>query len=85
VQEHNPRVIVYDIAAPYEPHWDFLQHVREQPYMEGRQFVLTTTNLARAREILGIDEPIYEIVGKPYDINEVVSAVKEASRARAVR
>ena len=53
--------------------------------MAGRQFVLTTTNVARARENVGIDEPIYEIVGKPYDIGAVVNAVKEASRARPVR
>jgi len=85
VQEHDPKVIVYDIAPPYEQHWLFFDHVREQPYMDGRQFVLTTTNLARVREILGIDEPIYEIVGKPYDLGQVVSAVKEASRARSLR
>ena len=85
VEEHNPKVIVYDIAPPYDRHWAFLQHVREQPYMAGRQFVLTTTNVARVRENIGIDEPIYEIVGKPYDIGEVVNAVKEASRARSVR
>ena len=85
VQEHDPRVIVYDIAPPYEQHWAFQQHVRGQPYMAGRQFVLTTTNVNRVRETLGIDDPIYEIVGKPYDIDQVVSAVKEASRARPVR
>ena len=85
VEEHDPKVIVYDIAPPYERHWAFLEHVREQPFMAGRQFVLTTTNVARARENVGIDEPIYEIVGKPYDIGQVVNAVKEASRARPVR
>ncbi len=85
VQEHDPKVIVYDVAPPYDRHWAFLEHVREQPFMAGRQFVLTTTNVNRVREIVGIDEPIYEIVGKPYDIGQVVNAVKEASRARSVR
>jgi DNA-binding NtrC family response regulator len=85
VQEHDPKVIVYDIAPPYDRHWAFLEHVRAQPFMEGRQFVLTTTNVSRVREVVGIDEPIYEIVGKPYDIGQVVNAVKEASRARSVR
>jgi DNA-binding response OmpR family regulator len=85
VSEHDPKVIVYDIAPPYEQHWHFFQHVREQPYMQGRQFVLTSTNVERARETAGIDEPIYEIVGKPYDIDQLVSAIKEASRARSIR
>src|SRR5690349_20030051 len=43
VQEHDPKVIVYDIASLYEQHWLFFDYVREQPYMDGRQFVLTTT------------------------------------------
>jgi DNA-binding NarL/FixJ family response regulator len=85
VSEHDPKVIVYDIAPPYEQHWHFFQHVREQPYMQGRQFVLTSTNVERARETAGIDEPIYEIVGKPYDIDQLISAIKEASRARSIR
>jgi DNA-binding NarL/FixJ family response regulator len=85
VQEHDPKVIVYDIAPPYEPHWSFFNHVREQPYMAGRQFVLTSTNVTRAREAAGMDEPIYEIVGKPYDLDQVVRAVREASRARSIR
>jgi DNA-binding NarL/FixJ family response regulator len=85
VEEHDPKVIIYDIAPPYEQHWAFLEHVREQPYMTGRHFVLTSTNVERVRENVGIDEPIYEIVGKPYDIGEVVKAVREASRARSLR
>lgn len=85
VSEHDPKVIVYDIAPPYEQHWHFFQHVREQRYMDGRHFVLTATNVERAREVAGIEEPIYEIVGKPYDIEQVIGAVREASRARSVR
>ena len=85
VQEHDPRVIVYDIAPPYEQHWSFLQHVREQPYMKGRDFVLTSTNVRQVQENVGIREPIYEIVGKPYDIQQIIDAVREASRSRPTR
>jgi hypothetical protein len=37
------------------------------------------------REVVGRDEHVYEIVGKPIDLEEIVRAVKEASRARATR
>lgn len=31
VEEHNPAVILYDVAPPYDRHWAFLEHVRHQP------------------------------------------------------
>jgi hypothetical protein len=85
VEEHNPAVVLYDVAPPYEQHWAFLEHVRAQPYMAGRQFVITSTNVKRVQEQVGIAEPIFEIVGKTEDIEPIVQAVKMASRARPVR
>jgi response regulator RpfG family c-di-GMP phosphodiesterase len=85
VSQHDPKVIVYDVAPPYDRTWLFLEHLRSQQPLQGRQFVLTTTNLARVREAVGPAENIYEIVGKPFDLDVIVRAVKEASRARATR
>jgi DNA-binding NtrC family response regulator len=85
VEEHNPAVILYDVAPPYERHWAFLEHVRSQPFMANRQFVITSTNVQRVREQVGIQEPIFEIVGKTEDIEPIVNAVKTASRARSLR
>lgn len=53
--------------------------------MAGRQFVITSTNVQRVREVVGIQEPIYEVVGKTEDIQPIVDAVRQASRARPVR
>jgi CheY-like chemotaxis protein len=85
VEQHDPKVILYDVAPPYERTWAFLEHLRSQPPLKGRQFVLTTTNIARVREAVGTAENVYEIVGKPFDLDAIVRAVKEASRARATR
>ena len=39
---------------------------------------------ARAKEVVGRSEMVYEVVGKPLDLDKVVAAVKEASKARAI-
>ncbi len=79
VEEHQPRVILYDIAPPYDRSWRFLEHVREADAMRGRAFVITTTNVARLREFVSAQTEAYEIVGKPYDIKAIVNAVRRAA------
>lgn len=82
VQQHDPSVIVYDVAPPYDRNWQFLQHLRQRPPLTERQFVVTSTHAGHVREVVGRDARVYEIVGKPFDLEEIVRAVKEASRAR---
>jgi CheY-like chemotaxis protein len=85
LRQHDPKVIVYDVAPPYEMNWRFLDHLRSATGFEGRQFVLTSVNVRRVREIVGTDETVYEVAGEPDDVAAVIRAVKEASRARATR
>jgi hypothetical protein len=82
---NHPRVILYDIAPPYDRSWNFFEHLRQMPAIRGKHFVITSANVERARELCGTSEQIYEIVGKPYDLERIVKAVKEASRARPTR
>jgi CheY-like chemotaxis protein len=83
--QHDPRVIVYDVAPPYETNWRFLDHLRTKTAFKGREFVLTSVNVNRLREIAGRNEFIYEVAGEPTDLEQIVRAVKEASRSRPVR
>jgi CheY-like chemotaxis protein len=76
VSQHDPKAIVYDIAPPYERNWQFLQHLRTMPELQGRAFVLTSTHVANLRKLVGTDEDVHEILGKPYDIEEIVKAVQ---------
>jgi len=85
LDQHDPRVIVYDVAPPYEQNWRFLAHLRTHTAFKGRQFVLTSVNVKRMRDIVGRDDSVYEVAGQQQDIAEVVRAVKEASRARPTR
>jgi DNA-binding NtrC family response regulator len=79
LDEHNPSVIVYDLVPPYDRSWLFLEHLRESSSMRGRRFVITSTNAARAREIVGTAEHVYEVIGKPFDLDQVVQAVERAA------
>ena len=85
IQQHQPTVIVYDIAPPYDANWKLFQHVAAMPVMKGRQFVLTSTNRAHVEKIAGPQEHIYEVVGKPFDLAEIGTAVKQAVRVRPSR
>jgi DNA-binding NtrC family response regulator len=86
VAQHRPRVIVYDVAPPYESHWRLFLHIRDMPVMAGVQFVLTTTNARQVEQFAkGNQQRVYEIVGKPFDLGEICTAVREALRARPTR
>jgi len=82
VEEHDPAAILYDLVPPYDRSWRFLEHLRDTPSMRGRRFVITSTNEQRAKDVIGGAEHVYEVVGKPYDIDAIVKAVDAAARGK---
>jgi len=53
--------------------------MRSLPSMQGRKLVVTSTNPARVQQVVErATEPILEIIGKPYDLQLIVDAVKQA-------
>jgi CheY-like chemotaxis protein len=85
LRQHDPKVVVYDIAPPYDSNWALFRHLASLPSMRDRQIVLTSVNAAQVERIAGRDHRIYEVVGKPYDLDQIVRAVKEAAHARPTR
>ncbi len=82
IRQHDPQVIVYDIAPPYDGNWSFFQHICGLDVMRGRKFVLTSVNADKVQGLTGKHQHVYEIVGKPLDLDEIVRAVKEAAKGR---
>lgn len=82
--QHDPQVIVYDVVMPYERNWRFFEHLRETVF-QNRRFVLTTPNKVALQPLVGRDESIYEVLDDRDDIDAIVQAVREASRARPTR
>ena len=77
IEHHAPSVIVYDISPPYDANWTFLRLVRSSAPVQDRRFVITTTNKPALDKIVGATEAI-EIIGKPYDLNQVAAAIRSA-------
>ena len=78
LREHDPKVVIVDIPPPYDRSWLLTQHLRAMPAAAGRHFVITSTNPARLQQITHTEEPILEIIGKPYDMQLIVDAVRKA-------
>jgi DNA-binding NtrC family response regulator len=85
IRQHQPEVIVYDVAPPYDENWRLFEHVRGLAAVQRCRFVITSTNPAHLERLAGRDERIYEVVGRPLDLDAIVTAVKEAVRARPTR
>lgn len=77
---HAPHVVIWDIAPPYDVNWRYFQEASHLPLMQDRPCILTTTNVRRLQEIAGAPADVIEIVGKPFDLEQILGAVKRALR-----
>lgn len=76
--DHDPPVLVYDVSPPYEENWTFLRLIQDTEAARNREFVITTTN-KRALEALVGPTAAHEVIGKPYDLNVIIEAVRSAA------
>src|SRR4051812_8198129 len=85
LRQHDPDVVVYDIAPPYDGNFQLFEHVRTMEPMRNRKVVITSTNARHVEELVGRDDTVYEVVGKPLDLDRIIRAVKEAVYSRPTR
>ena len=78
LEEHDPRVIVYDLPRPFERHWNFLRLLRQTDALRNRTWILTTTDKKALDPAVGALDVIEIAFGAPYDLGAVVKAVHHA-------
>jgi len=86
LKAHDPAVVIYDIAVPYEDNWVFFQTLRDVPEARTREFVITTVNLKVLEKRVGSTGAIEIQGGRADDLEPVIDAVKEPlKRGRSTR
>ena len=82
MQQHDPALVLYDVAIPYKENWIFLQRLLKTDVAKGRKFLITTSNKALLQEAAGPEIEAFELSEKPYDINMLVDSVKRMTEIR---
>lgn len=81
MKEFDPQVIIYDIPPPYDLNWHFFKLLEDSPSMNNCAFVVTTTNKKALDSQVG-NTPTMELIGKPFDLSELMGSVKRAMKKK---
>jgi CheY-like chemotaxis protein len=75
-----PTAILYDLPPPYDENWAFYRAMLARPEARPHRFIVTTTNKRVLEGLAGPTNAI-ELVGRPFDLAEIVARVRAALAA----
>jgi len=84
VKVNAPDVIVYDVAPPYRENYFFFEELYDHPIVKKIPFILTTTNKKALESFVGNTATI-ELIGKPFDLQEIIDAIKRAYQRKIIQ
>jgi DNA-binding response OmpR family regulator len=80
LEDRDPPVIIYDLAAPFTLNWQFFQIFSAHRAMRNRRVILTTNNAAALKDICGVEA--LQVVGADEDLAELVARVNAQFKTR---
>jgi len=81
LERHEPELIIYDVAIPYEDNWTFLNMLRALPQCRDIPFVITTVNKRVLDSRVGQTDAIEIVGGHADDVEPTLEAVRRALHA----
>jgi CheY-like chemotaxis protein len=82
LDRHDPAVVIYDIALPYDQNWIFLKMLRQLPHARRRSFVVTTVNIRALEARVGSTDAIEIQGGHADDLEPTLDAVRASLRGQ---
>jgi CheY-like chemotaxis protein len=76
--QRRPDVAIWELSIPYEENWAFFHRMRQAPAVRDCPIILTTTNIARLRQAADPAIDAFEVVGKPFDLDQLICLVRQA-------
>jgi len=83
VTTQGPVGIIWDIAPPYDRNWTFFKLIKALAPLRDCALVVTTTNKQHLDRLVGAESGAIELVGKPYDLELIVSTLERMIEERA--
>jgi len=75
--QHEPDLVVLDVMMPTLSGWELCKYIRSKPHLESTKVLMLT---AIGKTVNEMTSPLYGAdahMDKPFDIQEVIDAVKE--------
>jgi DNA-binding response OmpR family regulator len=77
LSQYHADVVIFDVSLPYSENWQHFLQFKKVLDQRKIAIVLTTTNKRALTEMAGTTNAL-EIVGKPYDLERLAAAVRDA-------
>ncbi len=81
IDSNNPDIIIYDIALPYKENFSLFKKLSGKMKANHVPFILTTTNKEALESMVGKTNT-HELIGKPYDTQEIIDAVHRSLKEK---
>ncbi len=75
--QHQPHAVIFDIAPPYDHHWQVFLQVRARSALTPTAFIPTSTNTRQLEELVGRTATLH-VISKPFALERLVQAVRQA-------